>query len=256
MRKSLFLILLAVSYALTGCFDTVQETTINEDGTGTYMTSSDLSVVLGLVKNMGGEDVSSGIPEKMDTIINLGDAADAINDLSEDERQLISKGVARIKMDTKNDTLVMGLEIPFDKLADVKKLSAVSGKLIASLLELGMGGSGDDVSETGMDEMGMPKVSSFDEYFVTNFSESNISRKIDQEKYKQATTDEFLKGLLDVAGMGIESKLTCVYNLPRPATTIKGENITLSEDRMKVTSSFTINEFFDEPSKLEFKIEY
>ncbi|HPG13016.1 MAG TPA: hypothetical protein PLU37_15895, partial [Chitinophagaceae bacterium] len=139
MRKLVYLLVIAASVTLTGCFDTVQETTINEDGTGIYITSSDLSVVLGLVKNMGGEDFSSGMPAKMDTTINLGEAIDAMNDLSEEEKQLIGEGTASIKMDMKNDTLVMGLKLTFDKLADVSKLSAISGKLIANLLELGIG---------------------------------------------------------------------------------------------------------------------
>lgn len=255
MRKLVYLLIIAASVTLTGCFDTVQETTINEDGTGIYITSSDLSVVLGLVKNMGGEDFSSGMPAKMDTTINLGEAIDAMNDLSEEEKQLIGEGTASIKMDMKNDTLVMGLKLPFDKLADVSKLSVISGKLIANLLELGIG-SEDSGGGTNMDEMGIPKASSFDEYMITSYTESSITRKIDEQKYKQAANDEFLKGLREATAMGIESKLTCVYNLPRPATTVKGENITLSEDRMKVTSSFTINEFFDEPSKLGFTVEY
>jgi hypothetical protein len=47
-----------------------------------------------------------------------------------------------------------------------------------------------------------------------------------------------------------------VINLPRPASKVEGKGLKLSEDKRKVTLSVDIDDFFDEPEKLQYVIEY
>jgi hypothetical protein len=56
--------------------------------------------------------------------------------------------------------------------------------------------------------------------------------------------------------MGLVMKANYVINLPRPATKAEGKNVKLSDDKMKVTISATLDDFFDDPSSLEYKIKY
>lgn len=51
-------------------------------------------------------------------------------------------------------------------------------------------------------------------------------------------------------------KATYVINLPRPATKAEGKYVKLSEDKMKVTISADIDDFFEDASAFEFKIKY
>jgi hypothetical protein len=49
---------------------------------------------------------------------------------------------------------------------------------------------------------------------------------------------------------------TMIINLPRPAEKAEGKNLKLSEDKLKVTVLSSLDDFFDNPESLEFKIKY
>ena len=46
------------------------------------------------------------------------------------------------------------------------------------------------------------------------------------------------------------------FNLPKPAKKAEGKNVKLSEDKKKVTITTSAEDFFEDVSKLEFRIEY
>ena len=81
----------------------------------------------------------------------------------------------------------------------------------------------------------MPEPSSFDDYYKIEFSEGELMKKVNKEKYAGAESDEYLSGIKQAASMGLVMKATYVINLPRPATKAEGKYVKLSEDKMKVT---------------------
>ncbi len=68
--------------------------------------------------------------------------------------------------------------------------------------------------------------------------------------------DEYLKGIKEAGGMGLEMKANYIINLPRAAKEVEGKGAKLSDDKKKVTLSASIDDFFEDPSLLEFKIKY
>ena len=56
--------------------------------------------------------------------------------------------------------------------------------------------------------------------------------------------------------MGIPVGVTCIINLPKPAEKVEGKNVTLSDDKKKVTIKADLDDLFNDPEKLEFKIKY
>jgi hypothetical protein len=102
----------------------------------------------------------------------------------------------------------------------------------------------------------MPSPSSFEEYYDLTMTPGSIRRTINTQRYAKATDDEFLKGMRELAGMGLSMKSTYVINLPRPATKVEGKAVKLSEDKRKVTITADIDDFFDEPEKLQYLVEY
>ena len=56
--------------------------------------------------------------------------------------------------------------------------------------------------------------------------------------------------------MGLSVTSTLIINLPRPAEKIEGSNAKLSDDKMQVTVKVDIDDFFDSPEKLEFKVKF
>ena len=68
--------------------------------------------------------------------------------------------------------------------------------------------------------------------------------------------DEFFNSMKESSGMGLAMKANYIINLPRPASKVEGKGITLSEDKKKVTIAVDMDDFFDEPAKFEYLIEY
>ncbi len=102
----------------------------------------------------------------------------------------------------------------------------------------------------------MPEASSMDDYFEVSYKSGQIKKKLNKDKYAGVGSDEYLTGMKEASQMGMPMSTTVVYNLPRPAKKVEGKNVTVSDDKMKVTVKSTLNEFFDEAENLEFEIEY
>lgn len=250
--KKLFLAAFAFStILLTGCFETTQEITLNEDGSGTVSSTNDLSALIGLAKQMGGgEELEKAEQQKIDSTFSLAPQADSIASLTPEEKEIIRKGMATIKMNIKEEKFSTKITLPFSSLSQIAACNSVSGKILGETMKGQMAGM-------PMDNGGeMPAISSIDDYYTVSFTKGEIKKILNKEKYAKVTDDEYLKSMKEAGGMGLEMKANYVINLPRAAKKVEGAGVTLSEDKKKVTLSASIDDFFDEPSKLEFKIEY
>lgn len=251
--KRILLSLTVTSLVITGCLETTQEITLKEDGSGTVSTTSDMSAVLGLAKQMGGGgDLEKMGDQQVDTVIALGAQADSIPDLSPEEKAMLSKGTMAMKMNMKNDLFLTRLDFPFNEPGEIASFGKLTNKLLGNAMKEQMAGS----PMGGGTEEDVPPVSSFDDYYKLSFSKGELKRSLDKEKYKNASTDGYLAGLKQAAGMGVPVSTTYIINLPRPAEKAEGKNVKLSDDKMKVTVKADIDDFFSDPEKLEFKIKY
>ena len=108
----------------------------------------------------------------------------------------------------------------------------------------------------GMPTDQMPEPSSFDDYYKVEFSNGELTRKVDDKKYAGVGSDKYFEGLKQAAAMGLEMKATYIINLPRPAQKAEGKRLKLSDDKKKVTITATLDEFMEDASVLEYKIKY
>jgi hypothetical protein len=65
-----------------------------------------------------------------------------------------------------------------------------------------------------------------------------------------------MQSLKQMSSMGSPINVNYIINLPRPAKKAEGKALKLSDDKKKVTVSVTSDDFFEDPSKFEYKIEY
>lgn len=250
MKKMLFSLLTACSLFLVSCLETTQEISINEDGSGTASYTTDMSALIGMLKQMGsGEDLKE-MNQVLDSTISMNSIADSIPDLSDAERSLMKKGEMKINMDMKSEQFLTKLNFPFGQVTDISSLDQLSGKVVGEALK-GQGGM-NGLTEDG----GSPQMSSFEEYFKTVYTNGRIEKTLIKEKYEQVGEDEFFKSMKEAAGMGLSMKANYIINLPRPASKAEGKGITLSEDKKKITIAVDMDDFFDEPAKFEYLIEY
>lgn len=251
MRKFILPFLTVCTLFLAGCFETTQEITLNEDGSGTISNTNDLSALIGLAKQMGGAgEIEKAPQEVIDSTVSMKEGADSIPNLNSEEREMAKKGTLKIQMNLKEERFLTNLAFPFSKPSQIAAYNKLSGKIMAETMKSQMG----DQAALPMDQM--PEPSSFDDYYTIEFSNGELTKKVNKEKYAGAESDEYLKGVKQMGSMGLTMKANYIINLPRPAQKAEGKNVKLSEDKKKVTISADIDDFFEDPASLEFKIKY
>jgi len=251
MRKFILSLFAIGTLFLTGCLETTQEITLNDDGSGIISNTNDMGALIGVAKQMGGAADMEKIPQEViDSSISMKEGADSIPNLTVEEREMARAGTLQINMDMKNDKFSTKLSFPFTKISQLDTYNKLSGKIMSETMKEQLGG---DMPAGSGD---MPQMTSPDDYYTLEFSEGELTRKINKEKYAAIESDEYLKGVKEAGAMGLKMKVNYIINLPRPATKAEGKNVKLSEDKRKVMISTDIDDFFDDASALEFKIKY
>ena len=252
MQKIILTVLAICTLFLTACFETTQEITLNEDGSGTFSSSNDLSGMIKMAKQMGGgsEIEKKAAEQVIDSTISMKDKADSIPNLSPEEREMVKNGTLKVKMNLKEENFLTNLSFPFSKPSQIAIYNKLSGKILAETMKNQMGEGPSMPTEQ------MPEPTSFDDYYTIEFSEGELTKKVNNEKYANAKNDEYLKGVKEMGSLGLTMKANYIINLPRPAQKAEGKNVKLSEDKKKVTISADIDDFFADASSLEFKIKY
>lgn len=250
MKKIAFTFFAGSAILLTSCLETTQEITLNEDGTGIYVNTNDMGKVLTVAKNMGAASTDKIPQQVIDTSFSFALAADSMANLSPEEKELLKKGSIHIQMNVADEKLLTIMSFPFSTLNEIQKFSSISGKMMIETMKSKMSAGMPMGSEA------MPEPSSFDDYYTLEFSKGELKKKLNKEKYASVDKDEFLNGMKQAESMGIPVSSTFVINLPRPAESVEGKKVKLSEDKMKVTVLTTMDDFYDNPEDLEFKIKY
>jgi hypothetical protein len=257
MKKIFFTLFAGVALLLTGCFESTQEITLNEDGSGTVSNTNDMSALLGMAKQMGGgSELEKMTDQKIDSTFSLAEGADSIPNLSPEERAIAKKGSVNITMNLKDEKFSTSLKFPFSSPSEISAFNKISGKIMAETMKEQMSNAaGAGGQQLGSDDE-MPAPTSFDDYYTMSFSNGVLTKTLNKEKYAVVADDQYLKSLKEAAGMGLAMKANYIINLPHPASKAEGKGVTLSENKKQVKVSADIDDFFDDPSKLEFRIEY
>ena len=252
--KRVFALVLAASFFLTGCLENTEEINLNADGSGTVITTSDLSSVISMAKQMGaGSKEMEVFDQTINKTIDLSSKADSIPDLTDEEKVLLKKGILNMKMDGKANEYYTKISFPFSNPEQISSYSKVTGKVFGSMLKEQMA---SNPTAGGMGGQDLPEFSTFNDYYKLSFEKGELKKSLNKEKYAQLENDAYLKSLKEAAGMGIPVTTTYIINLPSPATKVEGKNAKLSDDKMKVTVKVSIDDFYDNPESLEFKIKY
>jgi hypothetical protein len=254
--------------ALSGCFDTLDELTIAENGSGTFVNSLDMGKMLGLAKTMGGgnDEMKDLEKLKVDTIVNLKDIKDSLKNLNDAEKKIAATGTLRIQVDAKEDKLNFTFAFPFSNIAEIAPIQSILKKakddVIENTMTKLMGEEGDKKNDgfLGGDEEDSDQKegmgANLDQYYTTLYAKGKFSRKLNKEKYANVSDDKTLKSMQEMAQMGMAVNMKTVINLPKPAKKAEGKGVKLSEDKKKITIEGSLDDFFEDGSYFEYNIEY
>lgn len=251
MKKFIYSLMLVGLVLLAGCFETTQEITINKDGTGVFKNTTDLSSMLGLLKQMGGDDTAK--LKNIDTTILLSSFSDSLAGLSPMQKKIIDKGTMNLTLNMQDEKLLIKLNLPFQKIEDLQMLKEAVPKISAAVMNKL---PGTDQVPGGMGSTDSSKIKSFDDFFDVSFSNKLILKTLNKEKYASAKDGDYMKSMQQLSGMGAPVKANYIINLPHPAKKVVGKAATLSDDKKQIRIAVTSDDFFNDPSKFEYRIEY
>lgn len=244
---------------LCGCFEITLETTINKDGSGVYSNSTDMGVVMGMLKSMGGDEAKGLDSLKKDTLVSMAYLKDSITGLTEIQKKLLEKASLRIVFNAAEEKMLMSFEFPFDQPSDLGLINDILKKTRAKAISKEL--SSMVPGEPGSAEQSMMGESDnetpdLEDYFEYTYEMGKISKKINKEKYATVANDQNLKSIQEMTQLGAPMTMKTVINLPDAATKAEGKGLKLSEDKKKITIEGTIEDFFENPEYFEYIIEY
>ena len=268
MKKISWITGLLMLVVFSGCFDTVDEFTIAENGSGTFINTLDMGKLLGLAKTMGGgnDEMKEFEKLKTDTVVNLKDIKDSLKKLTDAEKKIASTGKLRIQVDAKEEKLNFTFTFPFSNASEIAPIQRILKKAKADVIDnimtklMGEEGNkkndgllgGDEEDSEQKEEMG----ANLDQYYTTVYEKGKFSRKLNREKYANVSDDKSLKSMQEMAQMGMSINMKTIINLPKPARKAEGKGVKLSDDKKKITMEGTLDDFFEDGSYFEYTIEY
>lgn len=255
MKKLMFLLAGGIILFLAGC-QTTKEISIRPDGSGTVVSVTDMSGLIGMAKMSGKNDDLEKYGEKsIDTTVSLGDIADSIPDLTPEEKTLFSNGTIGFNMDVKNDKFIIRLEFPFTNMSQLKLVDKLIHQAGQEMLRDKMGEEGEnDGLPPGLLGTGKEKGSA-DDYYVYTYTKGLIEKKLIRDKYATVADDKLMESVKKMSAMGVGNS-TVIIKLPAPAKKAEGKNVELSDDKRTVTITENMEDFFQDGTSLEFRIEY
>jgi len=264
MKKISWIAGLVVLIVFSGCFDTVEEVTINENGSGSYSSSLDMGKLLGLAKTMGsGKDEMKDIDKlKMDTVVNLKDVQDSMKKLTAAEKKIAATGTLKIQVDANEDKMNFTFKFPFSNTSEIAGIQGILKRARQDILDdimqkiMGEEGGKDEAMLGNEDEKNGDMGANVDEYYESVFQKGKITRKLNKEKYAKVEDDKSLKSLQEMAQLGMAINMKTVINLPKPAKKAEGKGLKLSDDKKTIIMQGSLDDFFEDPSYFEYNIEY
>jgi len=266
MKKISWIAGLVVLIIFSGCFDTLEEVTIKENGSGSFVNSLDMGKILGLAKTMGsGKDEMKDFDKlKMDTVIYLKDVKDSLKNLNTAEKNIAATGALKILVDATDDKMNFTFTFPFSKTSEIAGIQNILKKakqdIIDDIMQKIMGEEGgknealpgNEDGDENKENMG----ANIDEYYKSVYEKGKFTRKLNKEKYANVDDDKSLKSLQEMAQLGMAINMKTIINLPKPAKKAEGKGLKLSDDKKKITMEGTLDDFFEDASYFEYNIEY
>ncbi|MEH6535452.1 MAG: hypothetical protein V7719_03595 [Psychroserpens sp.] len=254
MKRYLFVI--ASLFLLSSCNFT-EEITFNEDGSGEFIVSYDMSQVMKTMnEEMGGGETKEGKEKvKVDSVLYfkdlLVDKADSIAKLPQEEQDRIKSLediVMKMKMDEDKGVFSIGVGSTFKSLADLPE----------ALEKIDEAKSFNSKNDQSMAKMGESEVAKASEnmfkYIDFSYDGKTFSRSLKAD-YEQSTDD--LESLnKEITQMGEAKDMfesmsyTLVYNFPKTVKSVTNDNAEISKDGKTVTLTMNFIEMMKSPEMM------
>lgn len=286
IKKTINLLGLCSLLFFTSCFDTIEEFTINADGTGSYSITMDMYKMMEMMMSMGGEEKMKSDPEfneVKDSTFYFNDVIKDAPDLTEEEKALFKDARFDMHMAMKEKAMLMKFSFPVAQYGDFSRIYQNSMKVTnamdkrrKNLEETGQtnsdvtpaGNPNDAGASRGPKATSAPKPSSnplmkagqgndfmrSSEMYDLEVRDGFFSKQVRIDEFKKAmakdSTIMMMKTMMKDAG------ISTVIHFPRPVKKVDSKRVELSADRKTATLKLNMEEYLEHPEYMNFKVEY
>src|SRR5688572_30219431 len=145
MKKTVLLLAAGLVLLLSSC-EVTKEISIQNDGSGSFSSTTDMSGVMGMVKmsmdaqmknlqDSLGDNKDLDLGRAVDTTVSMALLADSIPELSAEERDLVRKAMLGLNIDMKNEKFITKLQMPFKNTSEISKMDKLSSRVIPQILK-------------------------------------------------------------------------------------------------------------------------
>lgn len=252
MKKTLLLVVVAISIMATGCISIIEELTLNKDGSGVFSYTIDMGALMEMgvmdqARAMSDEDLGDEAME-IDTII---DAYAMLKETEQLEEMDQPKFWKKVKMVTKfSESEKVGkisFVLDFDEIDEVDYFMKNMSKLLESDETAGMLSS---MGLTGSTDAGSPfslKKSLCKRVLSRELQEANSTLT---DAMEEEEGGEMMKMMLGGA------EYITIYNLPGKVKKVSNDNATISDNGKTVTVKANLLEQMEGKADLSTTIEY
>ncbi len=245
MKKTLLLVLVAISILATGCISIIEELSLNKDGSGTFSYTIDMAALmeLGVLNQARAMSEEGGEQEaiEVDTVINAYASLDEKGQLTDMEKPDFWKKVKIVSKISESEKIgTISFILDFKQISDIDYFLNNIGKLFENDEMTGMLGSMNLLGNTGS---------------PYSLKGRSLSRA------KQQANGEITEAMKEEGGEMMKMMLTgakyiTIYNLPGKASKVSNTTAEISNEGKTVKLEVDLLEYLEGKADLATAIKY
>ncbi|RKE92015.1 hypothetical protein [Ichthyenterobacterium magnum] len=257
MKKFVFLL-------VTACFfmscNFTEEITFNEDGSGEFVMTYDLSEVMTKMKEMGMDNSKEDKePQKMDSILYFKDLlrekADSISTLPKEEQERLKSLealVMKMRMDEETGVFDLGIGSSFNSLEELPEV-------LAKLDEAKKINSKDSPQFSKMDDSAISRATEnalemVDFKFDGKIFSRQLTKNIERSEEDLKALNEEMSQMGEAKDMFQTMSYTLVYKFPKAIKSVSNKNAEISKDGKTVKLKMNLIDMVKSPELMNLDV--
>lgn len=260
MKAWKFITVFSLCFLFFGCYEVNETITINENGSGRFMTKMDLGQMIEMMQSFGGDEMNQeGLDRVVDTTISMSSFADSSKEITEEQKELMRNGKMHLVMNIKEKIFKIDTDFPFNNYSQLQSLLSGNGggmqaltNAMKKVFDKGAAQQDNNQPDTPKD----PDLDQLGNIFDVVAQNGTISKVLNKVRYESLMAKPEMEQMKQLTGAGIEILYSTTLQLPRPVISSDNPLLKLSDDKKSVTIKYNYLEMFETPEKFAYTIKY
>lgn len=286
IKKSINVLGLCALLFFSSCFDTIEEFTINADGTGSYTITMDMYKMMEMMMSMWGDEKMKSDPEYnevKDSTFYFKDVLKEADELSPEERELFKDARFDMHMAMAEKSMLMKFSFPVSKYGDFNRIYQSSMKATDAMdkqrkkMKESEAKNDDNDAATNSGDAGASrgptsgksakqgpgagltpmKDNSFmksSELYALEVRDGYFSKQVIKEKFLEAMEKDSTIKMMST--MMKDASISTVIHFPRPVKKVDSDKVQLSADKKTVTLKLSMGDYLAHPEFMNLIVQY